>query len=83
MAKNISGNKEAPRNAEMSDLISQTQAAEVRGVSREAIHRLIKRGKLRTVEVGGRPLLYRNDVENFEPEKAGRPPKTKGRGSKD
>jgi excisionase family DNA binding protein len=51
---------------EMQDLISQAQAAELRGVTRSAIADLVKRGRLRSVEIGGRFLVYRSDVEGFE-----------------
>jgi hypothetical protein len=59
----------------LSDLISQTQAAEIRGVTREAIADLIRRGKLTVLEVAGRKLLRRSDVENYTPEVGGRPKK--------
>jgi excisionase family DNA binding protein len=51
----------------MEDLISQVEAAELRGVSKAAIADLIRRGRLQTVTVAGRPLLRRSDVEKFEP----------------
>ena len=50
----------------MNDLLSRAQAAELRGVSRSAIADLIRRGRLRTVEVGGRNLIFRSEVEKFE-----------------
>ena len=55
----------------MSDLISQTEAARVRGVTRPAIADLIRRGRLRSVEVAGRVLVYRSDVEGFEEQRRG------------
>jgi excisionase family DNA binding protein len=61
------------------DLISQTEAAEMRGVSRAAIRDLVKRGRLRSVEVGGRPLVYRSEVEKFETLPASGWPKGKSR----
>lgn len=57
------------------DLISQVEAADLRGVTRASINELIKRGRLRTVEIGGKPLLYRSEVLSFTPGKGGRPPK--------
>jgi excisionase family DNA binding protein len=51
----------------MEDLISQVEAAELRGVSKAAIADLIRRGRLQTITVAGRPLLRRSDVEKFEP----------------
>ena len=59
------------------DLISQAEAAELRGVSRASINELVTRGRLRSVVVGGKPYLYRAEVLSFEPDKGGRPPKDK------
>lgn len=64
------------------DLISQADAAKLRGVSRASINELVTRGRLRTVEIGGKPYLYRKEVENFEPDKGGRKPKTESARSK-
>lgn len=47
----------------------------MRGVSRQAIALLVKKRRLPTVEIGGRLLVNRKDVEGFKPEPAGRPPK--------
>ena len=61
----------------LDDLISQADAAKLRGVSRASINELVARGRLRTVEIGGKVFLYRSEVEAFEPSKGGRPPKSK------
>jgi excisionase family DNA binding protein len=58
-----------------SDWISQAEAARLRGVSRQAIALLVKKGRLPTLKIGGRLLVQRKDVEEFKPEPAGRPPK--------
>lgn len=55
--------------------ISQAEAARIRGVSRQAVARLIKRQRIATLKIGGRLLVKRKDIEQFKPEKAGRPPK--------
>jgi len=55
------------------DWISQSEAARLRGVSRQAISKLIKKGHLRTLLVGGYILVNRTDIENFKPGSAGRP----------
>jgi excisionase family DNA binding protein len=55
--------------------ISQAEAARIRGVSRQAVARLIKRQRVPTLRIGGRLLVKRTDIEQFKPEKAGRPPK--------
>jgi len=60
------------------ELITQAEAARIRGVTIQAINFLVKRGKLRTVEIGGRAFLYRSDIENFEPDPGGRPRKQPG-----
>jgi len=69
-----SGTKKGKRGADIGDLITQKEAAMVRGVSQAAISDLIKRGRLRTVEMFGRTLVYRSEVEGFEKERPG--PKT-------
>jgi excisionase family DNA binding protein len=55
----------------MEDLMSYTQAATRRGVTRAAIADLVTRGRLRSVSVGGRPMVYRSEVDGFEKEKPG------------
>ena len=53
--------------------ISQAEASRVRGVSRQAIAKLVGNGRLRILEVGGRAFVSRADVLAFEPNPAGRP----------
>lgn len=60
---------------DVGDLISQAEAARLRGVTRAAIQDLVRRGRIRFVEVGGRSLVYRSEVENYEKGEPGRPPK--------
>ena len=57
------------------DLVSQAAAAKLRGVDRAAIADLIKRGRLKTINVGGVPFLRRKDVVNFQPQKRGHKPR--------
>lgn len=59
----------------MADLISQAEAARLRGVTRAAIQDLVRRGRIRSVNVGGRALVYRSEVVNYEKGEAGRPKK--------
>ena len=66
----------------LGELISISEAARIRKVSHTAIQDLIKRGKLAVVTVGGRRLLRRGEVESFQPESVGRPPKAKAGTSK-
>lgn len=53
--------------------ISQAEASRIRGVSRQAIAKLVSNGRLRSLEVGGRALVSQADVLAFEPNPAGRP----------
>jgi excisionase family DNA binding protein len=55
--------------------VSQAEAARIRGVSRQAISRLIKKGRFKVLEIGGKILLNRSEVEAFVPELPGRPMK--------
>lgn len=55
--------------------ISQAEAARVRGVSRQAITVLVRKGRLTTLKIGGRALVRRKEVEDYTPEPGGRPPK--------
>jgi excisionase family DNA binding protein len=54
------------------DWISQAEAARIRGVSRQAIARLVKKGRLRALRIAGKVLLKRSDVKSFERERPGR-----------
>lgn len=73
----MSTNSAAP-SIDPTEWISQTEAAETRGVTRQAIGRLVKRGRLRTLTIGGHTLVHRGDVVNFEPRDAGRPQTQEG-----
>ena len=55
------------------DWVSQAEAARIRGVTRQAIAKLIKKGRLKTLEIGGKILLLRAEIQGFKPEPAGRP----------
>jgi excisionase family DNA binding protein len=56
------------------DWVSQAEAARIRGVTRQAIARLIKKGRLQTLEIGGKTLILRSEIQAFKREPAGRPP---------
>ena len=47
--------------------ITQTQAAELRGLSLKAVNALVLRGRVRSKEVYGKRLVHRNDIMNYEP----------------
>jgi len=55
------------------DLIRQATAAKMRGVSPQAINRLIERGSLNTVVIDGLVFVYREEVEKYKPSVGGRP----------
>lgn len=61
---------------DFTEWISQAEAARIRGVTRQAIARLVAAGRLPSLLVGGRALVKRKDVMEFVPNPAGRP-KTK------
>ncbi|MGH8551402.1 MAG: helix-turn-helix domain-containing protein [Methylococcales bacterium] len=45
----------------MKEWVSQADAARLRGVSRQAISKLVQKGRLRTLTIGGRVLVHRDD----------------------
>ena len=49
-----------------SEWVSQAEAARMRRVSRQAIARLVKKGRFRVLEIGGRVLLRREDVKAYK-----------------
>jgi hypothetical protein len=55
--------------------VSQVEAGRIRGVSKQAIGNLIKRGRLSSIKVAGRTLLLRSEVEAFTPQPIGHPKK--------
>ena len=60
---------------DLNDLISQKEAAEIRGCSTQTINSLVKRGKLKTYVIGGKKLVSKKEVQNYTPSKGGRPRK--------
>jgi predicted DNA-binding transcriptional regulator AlpA len=55
-------------NADGMALISQAKAAEMCGMTRAAIHDLVRRQRFRSVTLEGRDLVYLKEVEAFEKE---------------
>ncbi len=53
-------------NFNVKDWISKSEAARIRGVSRQAIWELVRRGRLKSFRFGGRMYLSRAEVMNFE-----------------
>jgi excisionase family DNA binding protein len=61
------------RPTELNDLITQAEAARLRGVTREAVYDLVARGRLETIEIGGKKFVRRSEVLKLEKLPAGRP----------
>lgn len=55
--------------------VSQAEAARLRGVSRQAIMKLIKKGRLKILKIGGHTLVNKKDALKFQKNVAGRPKK--------
>jgi predicted DNA-binding protein (UPF0251 family) len=55
--------------------VSQAEAARIRGVSRQAIAKLVKKGKFRVLAIAGKVVVWRKDVEAYRPEPGGRRPR--------
>jgi len=58
---------------DISAWISQAEAARTRQVSKQAISNLVRKGRIRSIKIGGHILVNRADVEAFKPRLAGRP----------
>jgi excisionase family DNA binding protein len=63
--------------SDISTWISQSEAARLRGVSREAIYNLVKKNRLKTLRLGEKTLVNRIEVENYRPRLPGPKPKKK------
>ncbi len=66
------GSQSQPIN-QPSEWVSQAEAARMRGVSRQAIRKLVLKGKLSVFRIGGKTLLKREEVANYKIQPAGRP----------
>lgn len=71
----MSKKKPEKESDDMADLISQAEAARLRGVTRAAIQDLVRRGRIRSANVGGRALVYRSEIADYEQGEPGRPRK--------
>jgi excisionase family DNA binding protein len=80
MSKHKRKQLEKPTTLSKKDLsadqwVSQSEAARIRGVTPQAIENLMKKGRFRTLRIGGRVLLDRREVENYKAQRTGRPRK--------
>jgi excisionase family DNA binding protein len=66
--------KQKAKKNDIKNFITVAEAAEIRRVSRSAIHELIQRGRLKSERILGRVVLFRAEVEQFEKDRPG--PKT-------
>ncbi len=73
----MSTNKSINNKQDLSDWISQSEAARLRGVTRQAIAKLVKKGRLKVLVLGGRTFVSKTEVAGFEMQAAGRPKKEK------
>ncbi|HMC29271.1 MAG TPA: hypothetical protein VKL99_00445 [Candidatus Angelobacter sp.] len=64
-------NRKTAQTFNAEEWISKSKAARLRGVSRQAIWELVKRGRLRTSVFNGRAYLKRADVLKFKHRKRG------------
>jgi len=60
---------------DISDLISQAEAARLRGITRQAVARLVQKGRLKIWTIGGRVMVSRAEIREFTPNNPGRPVK--------
>jgi excisionase family DNA binding protein len=60
------------------ELLTITQAAEERGTTKQAISHLVRQGKLPFIEIAGKKFISRRDLQEFTPDKGGRPSTKKG-----
>jgi excisionase family DNA binding protein len=44
----------------------------LRGTTRQAVAKLVKKGRIRTMTVGGHVLVRRTDISEYKPQPAGR-----------
>ena len=57
--------------------ITQAEAARVRGVSRQAINKLVKKKRIKTLHVGTAVFVDKIDIQNYKILTSGRPKKEK------
>ena len=66
MASKKTRKRQGTEDVDMSDLITQSEAAELRGVSLSAIANLVRRGRLDKVERFGKTLVKRSQVQALD-----------------
>jgi excisionase family DNA binding protein len=64
-------------NIDLNEWITTTEAAAIRDISPQGILHLIAHDKIRHIKMGRQYFLNRKEVQNYEPDKGGRPRKKK------
>jgi hypothetical protein len=59
--------------------ISLAEAARKRGVKKQTMSFLAKKGVFETLRIGNNVFVTREEVANYEPERGGRPRKTRSK----
>jgi hypothetical protein len=60
---------------DIDDLITQSEAARLRGRSRQAISNLVEKGRLTVIEIGGIRFVSKKEILTFQAQSPGRKPK--------
>jgi excisionase family DNA binding protein len=63
------------RRVDPDELLTVTQAAKVRNVTRQAIDFLIRKGQIEVIEIAGKRFIRRSALSTYKPKPGGRPPK--------
>jgi excisionase family DNA binding protein len=63
----------------LTKFVSVTEAAEIRGVSRQAVLKAIAAGRLRAAKVGNQWVIERKDLASFTPHAGGTSRKRKSK----
>jgi len=59
-------------SVDINDLISQAEAARLRGITRQAVAALVRKGRIKTWMIAGKVLVSRTEITTFAPQTAGR-----------
>ena len=60
-------------NFNPNEWVTQAEAARIRGVSRQAIHKLVAKGSLQTLIIGGITFIKRDQIDSYIAKEPGRP----------
>lgn len=71
MAAILSNNNLIVGGINLSDLIPVSEAASLRDVNRKSIYELIHRGRLKSVDLWGKTMVFRSEVLSFVKQKTG------------